>query len=504
MARRLQILVTTVALLCGQAVFGQGAASQPAAPAHPAAIYTKDKPPATPDLEDLPLKERVTQYGITWTFEKPARVGQFVNGDWYVVGPTTISGITPEPENGRNGSCLNVTAQEKIGFDDRILFGRYDPALYLKPPIAMKPGDSLLSSVSLEELPPPKPMLWRQNKDQRSPVRTVAALTCLAAPVPPDAFRPAYGGKDHKIYLARDLKRELLPRLPRAGITFKAHQGQLDEAFGIQDAVRWFHRPWIDVVLDEFGAPVDNMPNYGQQVTRAVGMGSLLLCLDYPPEEKEPLLINFVQVGIDLWGLAGQGSQPSTWNALGGHANGRKWPIVCAGMLLGDAEMQQPAAKYPYLRFSEDTQTMFGKCWTGAKVVWAGHVGKDGNPKYPDWGAYEHLPPAEWKGNTGESYRRCCTSNAWVGEALAARILHAEKLWDHDAFFAYVDRWMTEDDTEFLKVIQKDRNQDYSADWSRQGSTWDPFVKDLWKKYRDNLPAAPDGRATPKSTETWK
>jgi hypothetical protein len=28
-----------------------------------------------------PVRERVTQYGITWTFEKPASVGKFVNGD---------------------------------------------------------------------------------------------------------------------------------------------------------------------------------------------------------------------------------------------------------------------------------------------------------------------------------------------------------------------------------------------------------------------------------------
>ena len=33
--------------------------------------------------------------------------------------------------------------------------------------------------------------------------------------------------------------------------------------------------------------------------------------------------------------------------------------------------------------------------------------------------------------------------------------MHAEKYWDHDAFFSYVDRWMTEDDTQFLKIIQE-------------------------------------------------
>ena len=58
----------------------------------PAVIYSKDNAPATPRLEDLPLRESVSQYGITWTFARPARVGQFINGDWYVVGPATVAG----------------------------------------------------------------------------------------------------------------------------------------------------------------------------------------------------------------------------------------------------------------------------------------------------------------------------------------------------------------------------------------------------------------------------
>jgi hypothetical protein len=49
-------------------------------------------------------------------------------------------------------------------------------------------------------------------------------------------------------------------------------------------------------------------------------------------------------------------------------------------MLLGDTEMQKPTKKYPYLSFSENAQTMFGDSWTGAKVVWAEHMGKGRHP----------------------------------------------------------------------------------------------------------------------------
>jgi hypothetical protein len=62
---------------------------------------------------------------------------------------------------------------------------------------------------------------------------------------------------------------------------------------------------------------------------------------------------------------------------------------------------------------------------------------------------------------------------------------------------------MTENETEFLKIIKEQRGLTYSPD-VRQGSTWDPFTKDMWTKYRDNIPPAPDGTVTPKAEETWK
>jgi hypothetical protein len=62
--------------------------------------------------------------------------------------------------------------------------------------------------------------------------------------------------------------------------------------------------------------------------------------------------------------------------------------------------------------------------------------------------------------------------------------MKAEKIWAHDAFFDYVDRWMTEDDTQAIQEIKRARGWDYSAKWARQGQAWDPFVNNMWKKYR--------------------
>ncbi|MBM3746110.1 MAG: hypothetical protein FJW34_09950 [Acidobacteria bacterium] len=126
-------------------------------------------------------------------------------------------------------------------------------------------------------------------------------------------------------------------------------------------------------------------------------------------------------------------------------------------------------------------------------VVYAGHFGPQGHPDHPDWGPYEHLPPSDWPGDIGESYRRCCTSLAWVGEALAARILGVVDQWAHPAFFDYVDRWMTEDDSDAVQIIKQARGRDYSSSWARQRQTWDPFVQDMWNTYRWSLPESGSG-----------
>src|SRR5689334_21999167 len=60
-------------------------------------LYDPAHSPPTPTLDALPTRQSVSQYGITWTFDHPVRIGQFVNGDYYVVGPATVQSISPRP-----------------------------------------------------------------------------------------------------------------------------------------------------------------------------------------------------------------------------------------------------------------------------------------------------------------------------------------------------------------------------------------------------------------------
>ena len=219
-------------------------------------------------------------------------------------------------------------------------------------------------------------------------------------------------------------------------------------------------------------------------------MAGLLLMLDLEAEAKERLLVHMVQVGIDYWGLVRNG-HPG-WLGWGGHGSGRKFPIVFAGLLLGDPEMASPTVTFPKVEFGEDNQTMFGEGWTGAKALFAGHSGiqrATGTPERPQWGPYEHLHPSQWSASNrqSEAYRRANSSSSWVGQALVMRLLDAKREWAHDAFFAYVDRWMTEDDREHRQIIMKHHEGfrlDDRARHAHQGNTWEPFVKTMWGLYR--------------------
>ena len=156
--------------------------------------------------------------------------------------------------------------------------------------------------------------------------------------------------------------------------------------------------------------------------------------------------------------------------------------------------MASPTVTYPELKFGEDMHTAFtadlpvGDAWCGATVVYTGHMGWwDGASvsDTPGWGLYEHLPPDQWEWQGGEGYRRCCTSLSWVGQALAARLMSAIANWNHDAFFAYVDRWMDSiGDDQYTETIYQMTGWDYRGSAFAQGQAWDTLVEEMWAAYR--------------------
>ena len=431
-------------------------------------------------------------------------VGRFITGDYYVVGPVKVIKVDPQPIQGvetlkkagweitkksavdderygelvsRNGSMLNPTGEKikaakgKFGFDSRLAHVHFDPKCFEAPPFDLKPGDSLISTISNPNM--------EDFRGYDQPVLTAAVLTCLDIPVPADAFRPSYSDTSNRIYMARTLNRDLLYSLPRP----KA-------APEIEPWVRRFYRPWIDFTTWGYGAPMRNMPRYGQNIVSAVSTVAMMLHLDYPPEQKEKLLVHYVQYGIDIGGLVRSGFDG--WPGHGGFGAGRRWSIIFAGLMLGDEGMQRPNSLNPQARFAEVDQTSWGPHWRGEKVLFESHPAWRPDPSektHPrDWGA-GHIQ--------SDNYRIANTSKEWPGQALAARMMRAEALYDHDPFFAYVDRWMKEDIAAHVKTrvfeMAKTKGVDVEKDppampWYVRATHTSTFHQELWDKYRDNLP----------------
>lgn len=435
------------------------------------------------------MSDTITQFGITWTFDQDYPTGQFANWDWWVVGPVSIIGIEPRCQtiNGRtmNGSMVNPKGGWWLpqGYDSGMPDNRYDLALNiardvsLSKPLLLEPGSSLVSTISLPA--PGKTTLQR-----------AAVLTVLDKEPTVGSFRPPYCGTDKAVrFNMSQLRRDLLRRLPAVPNTPD-----------IQNVAKWFEAPWLDHITGWIGDqahPRDNMPDYGREIHGRIGMAALMLHLDFAPEQKETLLVRFIQLGIDLYGVAQNGGY---WPGAGGHGGGRKWPILFAGIMLDDPGMKgigaksgahlyengYGAGKVPpdYIRFGEDDQTFYV-----AQV----DVGATNSPRWrpdsrdttrlpyqtadlglPEWGIEHANDPYQSNGAIWTMYRNvACVP--FHSTALAALLTPSGKeLWNHSAYFDYTDRYMA--------LTAKGGPLD--GWWSEHGS----FTRNMWETYRGNLP----------------
>ena len=414
---------------------------------------------------------QVTQYGITWTFDKDYPVGQFVNGDYWVVGPVTLQGITVVPDGanpstpaeGRNGFMIDPPTGPgaKHCYDSRGM--GYDASLQVDLPVSVPVNSSIVATISVGVV----------NTDHPHPIETAAVLTSLPSAPPGGTFRPPYVGSDKPLYASQNLHRELLPGLQPVADTPSLAQCEA-----------MFQRVWIDQIFDWGGIDVHpelNMPDaYGAGMCRNIGVGTLRLMLNDPVENKETLLIRLVQLGIDFHGLLVNGQ---FWFANGGHLSGRKWPILFAGIMLNDPDMM-----------AVGDWEIEGVHWTGSTFTepfqedcQTFYLTQEILDRYP-----EFFATTEWYDPLAEvgdavfgmqacmtelgynqtDYRACCISQSWVAQTISALLIGAKGLWNHDAYFDYQDWWME------VWV---------AGDPSRRGAWSSTFADNMWYAYRSTV-----------------
>lgn len=434
-------------------------------------------------------KSQISQFGITWTFNKDYSVGQFANGDYWVVGPVTIIKIDPASVevNGRiiNGSMVNPSPRldRRQGYDSAMYerYARaedYDPSLNVarpngrvlseSSPLVLQPNCSLVSTVSTAEA------------NGSTQLKTAAVLTILGSSAPEGSFRPSYSGTDKTIrFHTSQLSYNLLASLK-----------PVPNTPALSTVERYYERPWLDHIPGWPGRshhPVDNMPNYDREVITQVGIAALMLNLNFDDQKKETLLVRFIQVGIDNYGVIQDGGREN-WL----QDSGRKFPILFAGLMLNDPDMKNIGKKSgdylytdPYgpgnpppdlIRFEEDEMTFY---------VSQSDVDMTHSPEWkpdsrdaekisykiediglPEWGKVQLYDRRYINKYWATTYRQVI-GHAYSGIVLAMHIMGVKNLWNHDALFDY-----------------KDRYKKVELDWTETSK----FVRSMWDVYRDDYP----------------
>lgn len=427
----------------------------------------------------LPLRAAtsLSQYGITWTFAADMVTGTFANGDYWVVGPVTITSISPASTtvNGRtiNGSMVNPIAGTTAtqGFDSAMTANSYTASrnaarpggndLSAGNPLILPAGSSLVSTIS------------HPTAGNRPQLTDAAVLTVLASAPAANSFRPPYCGTDKTIIATEaDIDWSKVKSLAKPSSTPL-----------LSTVADYFTRPWIEI-RTEFGGremhPSNNQPNYGRDLSNRLELGLLSLQLNYTTAQKRNLMVRLVQYGIDVYGAAVTGA---VWQENGGHNQGRKMPLLLAATVLNNAAIRAYGDRALHNIFQEDRQTFYVSM---AEVLLTNSSSWDpdlrGGTPIPyslediglaEWGI-THIKRAAGDNKAWTANYRTVSGSGTIGHVLTAHIMGLRAVWNWEPIFDYYDRyWEIEKNTRV------------------SGNTPSQFERDMWVAYR-SLVAPPD------------
>lgn len=378
--------------------------------------------------------DQISQYGITWFFDKAYPYGKFANGDYWVLGPVTIVKITPDFNGVHNGFDVNPVFAGPQGYE--IGAGNFSASDVPALPYIAKPGDSIVKAISIV-----------QDKNVTSKcypgcLQTAAVLTVVGS-VPVDGgatlFRPPYVGTSKPFYSIKDIRTDLLPSL--APVSGTPSLAQITDSFA---RVQLDHKGGLTGRVIK---PVDNLPDYGGAVAVQVNNAALRLMLNDPLSQKMPALINFLQAGIDRYHAVLNGQ---TWPDGGGHEPGRKLSLAFTAVLLNNQGMKDIVKNSQF--FSENIGIRDGKngalfgftTFEGSELSYWNYLKNDPgyNLEQPD--PYGYIDGGMNEVRDADGYQLCCLSQPWKASGLAALLIPEIKtVFNSSKFFEYIDRWVT-------------------------------------------------------------
>lgn len=306
--------------------------------------------------------ETVYQYGITWTFDRPYRIGQFANWDIWVLGPATVQSIYPGQtlisQDGKDfhvhGSMINPEPHRLEGtthaYDSRS--ATYVSDLAVTTPITLAEGTSLVSTVSYLLTDSDCP-----NRTSTTPghtwyhtprpcLRTAAVLTCVGSALTTPYFRPPYASEEKPLIPLAAMDTSILPNLTPA-----------PNPPSMDSVLRSVQRVWLDHMTGEvadYHRPRMNQPNYGRDLSDRYNIAAMVSMVNIDSAHKELLATRLIQIGIDHFHIVKAGGG---WGYNSGAIGlGHKLPIIYAARLLDHPEMKRIGHDYGPEYFQEDSQ----------------------------------------------------------------------------------------------------------------------------------------------------
>ncbi len=406
-----------------------------------------------PDPDPGPgLVSSVTWDVFTWSFAEPVVAGTFADGKPWVHRnglPVNIVSITPSYEAvagasysdpaywHTNGSMLNMVPA-RIGYqglDSNVNRGNnYDHTknIAAQLPYAVAPGNTVVSSQSW-------PTKWTKaewvayqggNNDNWYQIKRLGFLTVLASTPPAGSFRPSVhepAGSKTIIANVSDIDVSFLLNLP--------HPTSLPDLATLEARSHQMPRRIQSNWQSHYLSPLDGEYGYGRQAAHNTGAYLAALNCNYTSGEKQTLLHNVIQHGIDIYGGIQHGM---SWHADGGHNLGWKPYLVFAAVALNHAGMLARADWDQFKLFQDDQQHWYVSAADVGRVVEAG------NQTYtsamigtPEWGIRHYNTPSMDDSAWSATYRNENYAPNF-GIAVVMQMMGLNTAWNNPAYFDYL------------------------------------------------------------------
>jgi hypothetical protein len=368
--------------------------------------------------------------GVTWTFDRDCITGQYANGDPWVVGPVTITSISPLPIEGRHGTMINPNIGSSQGFDNGLGSNPYVSALNVGKnlPITVATDSSVVSSITADAY------------IAFGTIQMFSILTVVQNAPAVGSFRPPAVGNGSRasVWNESQLDYSKLNTLARAPLT---------AAPSISSYAQWFSYPWLEIDADWTGRYLHPLymaeAGYGRELAVRTGTAALLLNLDYTNTEKRDLLVGVVQAGIDNYGFVSKGG---VWYNDGGHNIGRLSPLIIAAGVLNDNNMKS-VIMGSAMKFQEFQTTFFvsqedvDRLREAAPTGDAVHPYTVSNIGLAEWGI-RHTSIPQWDNNYWAAAYRDINALTFAATTMAAKVMGLRSTINWEPLFQYTDRYL--------------------------------------------------------------